>query len=164
MNIIGNIFLTISVIIFLVLCKISIFTKAPRGDYGVGHAMLTGIGLVAFATCFIVLCVIVVKHGGLDWISPSPGQRTKYMALGLLFVLVANLYMSRYVGGSSILPIYVGISTLLIPILLLFSAGILLNYDYKNISSHLYKTPIYASLIISGGGIVLALLSRIIRW
>ena len=118
-------------------------------------------GVLAFLFCLAIVSAIILKQGGYDWMGLPTDKMAMYFVLGFLLILVGSRYMTAN-HEFAFIKLLSGSMHVLIPIMLLVSAGGLLNLNYANISPHLYKTPIYASLIAVAASIVIIFLGKLI--
>lgn len=163
MIILGNFFLAVAALAFLLVCNLTYFRTAPGGDAAVGYAWSIIIGIVAFTVCLLIATAIIGFQGGFGWVGSSTGQRVMLILLGFLLILVGNGFFmaNEYPRDlpASVRQIVRAIPVIL-PIMLLVSAAILLNFKYAALPPLAYKIPVYSSLIISSLGVGLIMIGR----
>lgn len=151
MIILGNFFLAVAALVFLMMCNLIFFTKMPGGDAGVGYAWSLIMGIGAFSICLAIVTAIIGSQGGFSWVGSPGGQRTMFVLGGLLLILVGNGFFMMGENPSDmpavLRPILKGIPTILPP-LLLVGAAILLNGKQAAVPAIAYKLPIYAGLFV----------------
>ncbi|MDO8368625.1 MAG: hypothetical protein Q7T20_17635 [Saprospiraceae bacterium] len=89
MTILGNIFLALATLVFL-LFDISVLGKEPPrgGDAAMGYGWGIIIFNLIFLGCMTVVAIAIAWKGGFDWIAPSKGARFLLIMLGLLSAVI----------------------------------------------------------------------------
>ncbi len=157
MIVLGNIFLAIAALIFLLACNLIYFQTMPGGDAAVGYAWSMILSVLAFSVCLLVSIAIIGGQGGFGWVGSSTGARVVLVLLGCLVIVVGNGFFMMNEYPSDLPDGLRKIARMLpaaLPILLMASAAILLNFKYTEIPAPVFKIPVYASLFISALGVV----------
>lgn len=148
---IGNFFLVIAALVFLLMCNLIYFTRMPGGDAVVGYAWSLILGILAFSICLVIVTAIIGWQGGFGWVGSSGGQRTLLVVGGVVLILIGNGF---FMAGeyprdmpAVLRPILKAIPAILPP-LLLVGAAILLNGKQATVPAIAYKLPIYAGLFV----------------
>lgn len=149
MNVIGNLFLGIATLVFLLLFNTMYLKTVPRGgDAAVGYAWVLILGVLAFSICMAIVTAIIGWQGGFDWVG---GPRTMLVVAGFILILLGNGFFMMGVGeGTGDLPpvirqILLYLPAVLPPVLLV-AAGVLLNAERSSVPVLVYKLPIYFGL------------------
>ncbi len=161
MILLGNFFLAIAALAFLLVCNLIYFTKMPGGDAGVGYAWSLLFGIAGFSVCLAIVTAIIGSQGGFGWVGAPGSQRTLLVLGGLILVLIGNGFfmVGEYPHD---LPVVLRKTIRLIPAILppalLIGAAILLNGKQAAAPALAYKLPIYAGLFLGllGIGILMA--------
>jgi hypothetical protein len=163
MIILGNVLLATAVLAFLLVSNLTFSRTLPGGDAVVGYAWSIIIGIVVFSISLLIATAIIGFKGGFDWVGASTGQRVTYVILGFLLILVGNGFFMANEFPQDLAPAVrkvVRITPAVLPVLLLTSAAILLNFKHTELPASVYKIPIYSSLIISFLGFVMILFGQ----
>ncbi len=148
MIVIGNIFLAIAVLVFLLLANSIMFAKMPGGDAGVGYAWTLIIGVLGFSICMAVVTAIIGAKGGFSWVG-TDGSRTMIVLAGFVLIMLGNGFFMAGEGFGGTPDVFrkilMAIPAILSPLLLL-SAAILLNADRASTPAFTYKLPIFFGL------------------
>ena len=157
MIVLGNIFLAIAALIFLLACNLIYFQTPPGGDAAVGYAWSMILSILAFSVCLLVSIAIIGGQGGFGWVGSSTGARVVLVLLACLLIVVGNGFFMMNENPSDLPGGFRQIARMIpaaLPILLMVSAAILLNFKYTEIPALAYKIPVYTSLIISALGVM----------
>jgi hypothetical protein len=163
MIIVGNFFLTIAAIFFLLVCNLTYFKTPPGGDAVVGYAWSIIISIAVFSICLAIATAIIGWQGGFGWVGHDTGTRVMLVLLGFLVVLVGNgFFMANEYPGDlpAVARKIVRMVPAVLPILLLVSAAVLLNLKYADLPALVYKIPVYGSLALSLLGVVVIMVGR----
>lgn len=163
MLIIGNLFLGIAAVIFLLILNLTFLRTPPGGDAGVGYAWTLIFGVLGFSICLGIVTAIIGKAGGFGWIEANSFPRWAIVLLGFLVVLVGNgFFMMNERPGD--LPYFFKLFLMLVPFVLplalLLGAGILLNFKYAELNPLAYKIPVYIGLALSALGVGIILFAK----
>lgn len=163
MSILGNFFLILATISFLVLQSPSFRRPPPGGDAGVGYAWGIIIFNLAFAVCMLVVALSIGTKGGFEWVSPKRSTRTAVVVIGLLATLITctlSGFFRHEPGAPALLRSLSGLFTLVIPVVLIVTGAILLNPSLRNaVPLAAYKWPLIVATSIGILGFGAALLT-----
>lgn len=163
MIILGNFFLALAALAFLLVCNLIYFTKMPGGDAGVGYAWSLLFGIAGFSVCLAIVTAIIGLQGGFGWVGASGSQRTLLVLGGLILVLIGNGF---FMTGEYPHDLPVMLRKIIRPIpavlppALLIGAAILLNGKQTTVSAPAYKLPIYAGLFFGVLAIGILMVAR----
>lgn len=166
MTILGNIFLTIATLIFLLFASSVIGKDAPRGgDASIGYVWSIVIFNLVFLGCMIVVALSVGSKGGFDWISADKGTRFLLVTIGLIAAMVTSALSGFFKGEpgptAAVIKAFSGFIPLLIPLILISTGAILLNDGLRMaVPAQVYKIPL---MFVFGIG-VLGLSAGVIGW
>lgn len=169
MTIIGNLLLLIACFIYAGLLHIVYFERVPRGgDAVMGYAWSVILLNLVLLISMILVSLLVAARGGLAWIDGSGWKRFGWVSLvvlgGVLTATFSALF--RYEPGPvpQILRFVFGITPLLIPPLLIASAGILLNQGIRDTTHpYLYKGPLLLVALFAALGILTGLFTWVVE-
>jgi hypothetical protein len=160
---IGNFFLVIAALVFLLMCNLIYFTRMPGGDAVVGYAWSLILGILTFSICLVIVTAIIGWQGGFGWVGASGGQRTLLVVGGVVLILIGNGFFMAGENPSDmpavLRPILKAIPAILPP-LLLVGAAILLNGKQAAVPAIAYKLPIYAGLFVGALAVGILMLAN----
>ncbi len=157
MTILGNIFLALATLIFLLFGISVIGKEAPRGgDAAMGHVWGIILFNLFFLICMTVVAIAIAWKGGFDWVSPSKGTRFMLVAIGLLTAVITAALSALFKGEpgatAAIFKVFAGFVPVLVTLALIVSGAILLNDGLRTaVPVAAYKIPL---LIVFGVGIL----------
>ena len=149
MVLIGNFFIAIATLVFLLLCNLIYFVRMPGGDAGVGYAWAVLYGIAGFIVCLTIITAIIGWQGGFGWVGTSGGQRTLLVTGGFILILIGFGFFATGEYASNTYGVFSKIIRLIpaiLPPMLLISAAILLNGKQAAAPALAYKLPIYTGL------------------
>ncbi|MCU0347118.1 MAG: hypothetical protein MUC59_09240 [Saprospiraceae bacterium] len=164
MLIIGNLFLGIAAVIFMLMFNLTFLRTPPGGDAGVGYAWTLIFGVLGFSICMAIVTAIIGGQGGFGWVQVGTVPRWVIVLLGFLVIIIGNgFFMFNEFPVKVPAPLRVVLMAIpaLLPLLIMVSAGILLNANYAELSPKAYKLPIYISLVLSAVGFMIIMLHRL---
>lgn len=133
MQIIGNIFLLLSLFFGALLFKMAFLQKMPGGDYGVGYAWSVLVLMATFWGCIAVIACIIGFGGGFEWLSLGRfAGGGKLLLCFLVMVVGANLGMETSFKSIPLLPTISAVAT---PVVLMAVFAVLLNGSLKTVVS-----------------------------
>jgi len=166
MTILGNIFLCIATLIFLLFASSVIGKDAPRGgDASIGYVWAILIFNLVFLGCMVVVALSIGAKGGFDWISADKGIRFLFVAGGLIAAMITSTLSGFFKGepgpSAAVIKAFSGFIPFLIPLVLIVTGAILLNDGLRMaVPAQVYKIPL---MFVFGIG-VLGLAAGVIGW
>ncbi|MBI1226540.1 MAG: hypothetical protein GC192_15000 [Bacteroidetes bacterium] len=163
MIVLGNFFLAVAAIVFLLICNLIYFKTPPGGDAVVGYAWSIIFGILAFSICMAIVTAIIGWQGGFGWVGTSTGQRVALVLLGFLLILVGNGFFMANEYPRDLSPAMRKIVRMIpavLPVLLLIGAALLLNFKYTALAGPVYKIPVFSSLFLSSLGFAIILFGQ----
>ncbi|MBC7777577.1 MAG: hypothetical protein H7246_19240 [Phycisphaerae bacterium] len=166
MTILGNIFLALATLFFLLFGITVIGKEPPRGgDAVMGYTWGIIIFNLLFLGCMTVVAIAIGSKGGFDWVSPSKGTRFLIVAAGLLAAVITAALSALFKGEpgatAAVFKIFSGFAPVLVPLVLIVSAAILLNDGLRmGVPMAAYKIPL---MVVFGLG-MLGVGAGIIGW
>lgn len=161
MAILGNLFLILATISFLVLQSPSFRRPPPGGDAGVGYAWGIIIFNLAFAICMLVVTLSIGAKGGFEWVSPKRSTRMLFVTIGVLTTLITCALSSLFrhePGAPALLRSFSGFIPVVVPVIMIIGGAILLNAPLRNaVPVALYKWPLIIVSLIGVTGTASAL-------
>ncbi len=143
MTTLGNIFLVIAIIFYLIFVFLILTNQAGRagsGDSGLEYSYTAGFFNLAFSFCIIIITIAISQKGGFHWISSDASVRNLVIIFGLLAVLVSCLI-------GSVLDRTVA---LVFPLVLLAITAVMLNESLQlDIPVKAWKIPLMIVVGIS---------------
>lgn len=148
MAIIGNIFLGIAAFVAILLFNMRYLRTIPSGgDAAVGYAWSLLIGVFAFSICMAIVTIIIAWRGHFSWVGSPQGF---LLGAGFLLIMLGNGFF-LFGEGTGDLPLVIRLVfkylPALLPLALVFAAGVLLHTQPGTVPALLYKTPIYMGLV-----------------
>ena len=161
MTFIGNIFLLIATYIYFTLVSALFGKEPPRGDQAVGHAWGIIYMNIAFLVCMCIITLVIGYKGGFLWISPSKLTQLFLITVGLLATIITTALSSLFKYENdrvpALLKFFSGFVPIVIPLVLVLTAVILLNNNFRNaVPVAMYKWPLLAIYITGITGIISA--------
>lgn len=150
MSILGNIFLAIASLLFLLFGFSVIGKEAPRGgDAVMGYVWGIILFYLVFFACIAVVAISIGWKGGFEWVSHGKGMQFLLVTTGLFTsLLTAGLsLLSKGEPGfaASILRAFGWFAPMLVPLTLIVCGAILLNDGWKAaVPPAAYKIPLTA--------------------
>ncbi|HMQ07578.1 MAG TPA: hypothetical protein PKC30_09775 [Saprospiraceae bacterium] len=138
MVLIGNIFLGLAAIIYILICSELVGKPIPDGDAGVGWAwsiLFTHFGLLF---CYAIVAGIIGWQGKFEWVASTSSARFWLISLGILIAVLGSMF-SLFREGNKVLIFMGNVLPVLIPLLMLAGLAILLNGGSG------FKVPLLAS-------------------
>ena len=138
MVLIGNIFLGLGTLIYIMICTELVGKPIPGGDAGVGWAwsiLFTHFGLLV---CFGIVAGIIGWQGKFEWVASTSNARFWLISLGILAAVLGSMF-SLFREGNKVIIIMGNILPVIIPVLMLAGLAILLNGGTG------FKIPLLAS-------------------
>ncbi|MFN0175372.1 MAG: hypothetical protein ACKVU0_12035 [Saprospiraceae bacterium] len=157
MTILGNIFLGIAALVFLLFAVSVIGKETPRGsDALTGYAWTIILFNLFFLGCMTIVAIAIGWKGGFDWISPSKGTQFLFVAIGLLATILTAALSGLFKGEPGamavLLRVFSGFAPALIPLVLIVTGAILLNDGLRAaVPMAVYKIPL---MVVFGLGIL----------
>ncbi len=167
MTLLGNTFLGIAALIFLIFSS-SLFGKETSrgGDAAMGYVWGIIIFNLLFFVCMTVVAFSIASKGNFEWISPSKGTQFLMVAFGLLGAVITATLSLLFKGNepgatAAVFRLFSGFSPILVPLILIFTGMILLNDRFLEV---LPKTAYKVPLMVIFGIAVLGIGAGIIGW
>ncbi len=157
MTILGNIFLGIAALVFLLFVVSVIGKETPRGsDALMGYAWSIILFYLFFLVCMTIVAIAIGWRGGFDWISPSKGTQFLFVAGGLLATILtaalSGLFKGEPGATAALFRIFSGFAPVFVPLVLLVTGAILLNDGLRTaVPVAAYKIPL---MVVFGLGIL----------
>ncbi len=143
MTTLGNIFLVIAIIFYLIFAFLILTNQAGRpgsGDAGVEYSYIAGFFNLAFSFCVIIITIAISRQGGFHWVSSGASVRNIVIIFSLLAVLVSCVI-------GSVLNRTVAI---VFPLVLLALSAVMLNESLQlNMPVKAWKIPLMLVVGIS---------------
>lgn len=163
MLVIGNLFLGIAAVIFVLMFNLTFMRTPPGGDAGVGYAWALIFGVLGFSGCLGIVTAIIGKAGGFGWIEAGSFPRWAIVLLGFLVVFVGNGFFMMNERPGDLPYLFKRVVRwipFVLPLMLLIGAGILLNLKYAELNPLTYKIPVYGGLALSALGVGIILVAK----
>ncbi|MCC6462166.1 MAG: hypothetical protein IT260_16990 [Saprospiraceae bacterium] len=163
MSFIGNLFLVLSLLVYLALNFTDLGKQPSRGgDALMGYALGNVLVYLVLLACLTVATIAIAWKGGFEWISPHQPTRFLLVASGLLLaVLTAGLSaLYRYENGPvpGLLRAISGFAPVLIPLVLIAAGFVLQNAGLRaSVPVAAYRWPLLGVYVLSVLGVGSAL-------
>ncbi len=155
MTIIGNVFLTIAALLFMVLLS-ALYGKVPSrgGDAAMGFSLGIIMLNIAFFVCMLIVTLIIYTKGGFEWVAADKFLRLFFVFGGLIFSCLTAALSALFKYEPGPLPFLLRVFSvsmpIMIPVIVLSVGVILLNAGIKNsLPVTVYKWPLLAVFIFS---------------
>lgn len=148
MTFVGNLFLGIACLLFLLMFStVYLKTQARGGDAAMGYAWGVMLSYLFFLVCMGIVAIAIGMNGGFEWIASSPAKRNALVIVGLFVTVIAAalcaLFKEEPGPEVAYIRFFSGFAPALIPLLLIFSCAILLNSGLRESTSPaVYKLPL----------------------
>lgn len=119
------------------------------GDAGIEYLFTTTLVHLLFSLSMIIVCIVIARAGGFNWISPHAAFRNGVIIVSLSAILF-TIYLSSVAFSNEvgIMKMAAAIIPIVLPLPLLAASVILLNKSlYLNVSIAVWKTPL---IILAG--------------
>ncbi|MBK8195798.1 MAG: hypothetical protein IPK76_22320 [Lewinellaceae bacterium] len=163
MTTLGNIFLALSTLIYLVMLSSIYGAKPPQsGDAAMGYPIGVILLNLAFLAFMGLTTGIIAWKGGLEWVAADKTSRYALLVFGLLGIVIVNALsgLFKYENGPApfLMRIYSGFVPALFPLVLIAVGAILLNDGLRTpVNTLAYKLPLIGIFSLSVLGIISAI-------
>lgn len=150
MTIIGNIFLTFSTLIYIILLS-AVYGKEPTrsGDAAAGYPMAVMLFTLAFFVSITIATICVAYKDGFDWVSAASSTRNWLVTLGLVGAVFTfgMTAMFKYEPGG--VPVLVRLMSAFVPafvpLVMIVGGFILVNPGLRAaVPANVYQWPLIA--------------------
>ena len=149
---IGNIFIGLSAVLFMVSINLLYGNHSRSGDAGVGYAWSLVLTLFGLMVSLTIVTLIIANKGGFSWISSSGASRTMIIIGGYLLTMWGIAFFSMGEGTGHLPAAIRAILKILPPILyisVLAGAVFLLNIQFRqSLPDWVWRLPVYFPLIV----------------
>jgi hypothetical protein len=163
MTTLGNIFLALSTLIYLVMLSSIYGAKPPQsGDAAMGYPIGVILLNLAFLAFMALTTGIIAWKGDLEWVAADKASRYALVIFGLLGIVIVNALsgLFKYENGPApfLLRIYSAFVPALFPLVLIAVGAILLNDGLRTpVNALAYKLPLIGIFSLSVLGIISAI-------
>jgi len=146
----GNILIGVATLIYFGLLGLIYRSHSDSGQVGVGRGWMLILGNFGFVLCLTIVTGIIGSKGGFSWVASDGGLRFVLVLVGFILIMVGTVLVLL---GESLrdLPPFVtrvlNFAPAVLPLLVLASAGILLNDGWRSTWPELaFKLPLAIAL------------------
>jgi hypothetical protein len=149
MTIVGNLSLSLSVLLTFLLFRLTFIEKAPGGDAVVGYAWSIIFCFLGLLVCLIAAAAVIGWQGGFAWIGSSGTTRFFLVTATVIVSVISAAVLSMFGDEPSItsgfLRTFSRLASVAVPLLLIAGAVLLLNSgSFPTMPTTFYRAPIIA--------------------
>ncbi|MCF8248244.1 MAG: hypothetical protein K9J37_23655 [Saprospiraceae bacterium] len=158
MNLIGNILLGVTTLIYFGLLSLVYGSHNRSGDAGVGYAFTLVLSNVGFIVCLAIVTAIIGSKGGFSWVGTYGGlPRFVWVSAGFILAMTGIFFFTVQEGLGALAAIVRQIAPGLLPLLVIVGAAVLLNDGWRaTVPPLIFKLPILVT--VGAGAVVLLVL------